>query len=810
LERVYYQNVIDENNGGIEQLRKDEKKAPGLHTPEAEEYLNEVLDIARGLDSFIKNNIAHYLTQKIVLKRIYGNLLYERVNDFTERYQEENGIIFIDELNHKISQLFEGEGEVPFVYFRMGESFKKYMIDEFQDTSMVQWKNIYPLVENAMAEGEKSITVGDLKQAIYRFRGGSTEVMSALMNNPIVERENLESNWRSDTNIIALNNYFFTGILQNTKFVPASIYDAENVKQRHKKNEFPQFSDKNNAGYCELNLINKDADMKKLMLEEGELVKIIRDILSRGYKQSSIGILVRTNSEGNEIAELLSSEDKDVRDIKILSADTLFIKDNPFVDFIVNVLKYSLDNTSNEAFVRLIHLWQDIGKTEAGYESARDFVIKTLIAKNKKYFALNKDDREEAMKLLWGGDAYSSYRDRISATINSVSVYESINLILEIIINPLCRDYSQSIAHITKLRNTAFSRMKEENTFNFLKYYDEYRDELNIPAPASKNAVTISTIHKAKGLQYDVVIVPFAKWNSKKNLKNEYFIYNDPRIAVQYGDLKKDYFEHFNDNAKMKKDKSKEETFFDDINLLYVAMTRACEELYVYSNTDDKFAEMDTIERVFTSKFLELKETGVELEEKETHEQISIGSRRTVEKEEVQPEKSVQRLTAFSHKEHMFIDRQMNYIINKHRPEEESRTHGRILHEALAGIFAEKDIEPAVHVLLTEGKITEDEADSYIKELRDIIKSSEFTIMFDRDYEVLNERNILFKGEIKRPDRVMIRDSKVLIFDYKTGGHEDEYEKQVKEYMDAYGDMGYDARGFIAYTVDKKLQEVTA
>lgn len=807
LNKRYYQDVINE---GIEKLRKKGK----LQSSQAEQYLNNTITTAINLDRYIRNHIEEYLIKTIIMKRIYGNILFERVNELIEKYQDENGIIFIDELNHKISNLFEGKGEVPFVYFRMSESFKKYMIDEFQDTSMVQWRNIEPLVENSMSEGEMSITVGDLKQAIYRFRGGSTDVMSELIANPMVQQENLESNWRSDPNIIALNNFFFTDILQNTSFIPKSIYDGDNVKQKYAREETPVFTDNEKTGYCELNLINKETDMKELMLKKRELVKIIRDVLSRGYEQSSIGILVRTNGEGNEVAELLSSDDEDVKDINILSADTLFIKDNPYVDFIINVLKFSMDNNNNEAFARLVHLWNDISKSREAYENARDFIIRRLNEKGKKSFSLDKNDREEVLKLLWGGDVFNEYQKRIRNTVNSISVYESTNLIMEIIINPLCKDYSQSIAHITKLRDIAYKRMKEENTYNFLKYYDEYKNDLNIPAPASKNAVTISTVHKAKGLQYEVVIVPFAKWDGKKNHSKEYFIYDNPEIAVKYGDINDDYKDYMSEIIQDTKSKSEEEVFFDDLNLLYVAMTRACEELYIYSNRHE--SEKETIEKVFTGKFEELKEKDVEQTENEFYESISIGKKRMSGNKTKEIKRNHAHLIAYSHKSHMFIDRKMNYIISKHKTEEEQITHGKIIHEALALMNNEHDTDRAIASLLRNGIITEGEAEHYRNELYEIVRSDKFSIMFDDGYEVLNERNIICRDKdsnafaVRRPDRVLIKHDNVLIFDYKTGGHDKKYEQQLREYMDAYKEMGYKARGFIAYTLNKQLQEVKA
>lgn len=806
LTKKAYLDVLE---NGISSLTGS-KKAEWKGIDNAEESLNRVIETARQLDAYIRLHIAHYITNIIVRRRIYSNLLYERVNELIGQYQKENEILFIDELNDKISGLFDDNNEVPFIYFRMGERFKKYMVDEFQDTSMVQWKNMKPLIENALAEEEFSMAVGDLKQAIYRFRGGSTDVMIRELKEKGADKEILESNWRSKPNIIALNNNIFSNLLSD-KNILEDIYDKENVRQRYKEDDYPTFSNDADAGYCEINLMKKDADLKDYMIEKGNLITIIKDILSRGYRQSSICILVRTNHEGNEIAELLSSDRNDIENLKIMSADTLFIKDNPFVNFIIYLLKYALDENDNEAFIHIVHLWKDIAGS-GSFEAAQKAIFNEMLIGRKKIENFSRKEKGIILSLLWGEKAYRNYVERIRETINTVSVYESISLIMEFIINPLCSDYSSSIAHIAKLRNTAFSRMKEENTYNFLKYYDEYSDELHIPAPSSENAVTISTVHKAKGLQYDVVIIPFAKWNEARNMSKGYFILEEPEIAVKYGDIKNEYTEFCVKYAADRKKQAGEESLFDDVNLLYVAMTRACDELYIYTNEREKYEELDTVEKLLNSRFNELKDMEVNTIENDELIKMSIGQKAIINTAIEEQEIASRKLIANSHKDHLFIDRKTSYILHKNSEKNAAAARGILIHNVLAGIKNGADVEKIINSLIKTGEINNDEAANLRDEVNDIMECEEFKCIFNDDYKVLNERDIIFSSEnsaeIIRPDRVMIKDREAVIVDYKTGSMEDEHSKQLKKYLKAYAEMGYSVKGFIAYTADRRLVEV--
>lgn len=821
-------NAVRES-AGIDKIRQNtKKKTPQMFTEDAENYLRHILEIITEMQKYMESIIKQYMNSRMILKNIYCNLLYDDINSIIEQYQNDNSIIFIDELNQKISKLFDDTYEVPFIYFRLGERYLRYMIDEFQDTSQLQWQNIEPLAKEATASGGKVITVGDLKQAIYRFRGGSTEVMEKQMK-PGADIEYLESNWRSRPNIIALNNSLFPGIISGN-----DIYSNINVCQTYRQQDKPVFSNEEGTGYFEIGISTEEGRGKKLpgiMLSDenrrGKLHEIIEDLLNRGYKQSSIAILVRNNSEGSLIAEALSGNEIAGQTINILSADTLYIEDNPYVDFIINLLRFSVNSSDIESFFKALYLWREVNDDSTAFRNAEKYALDRVLKNKLKNKEKNKDEKKiiieysemnKVLATLWGQSVYDKYDEEFRSKINQLSVFESISLVLEYIINPLCKEYTQSIPYISRLRDAAYSRMKDDNMLSFLEYYDEYKRELKIPPPAGDEAITISTIHKSKGLAYDVVIIPYGNWkDSKKGLT----VYNDPEMAVKYSDIENysgiETLINDTDVTEMinRIDTKKKEMLFDDVNLLYVAMTRARKELYLFTEHRDKDKKADndgynSIERILTRYLESAKSNEITIAEDKSYLMTiySVGVKPLKDTDKQTEYKKLKgQFTVNNHKEHMFIERKMRNLILKSRGSEEI-SMGNTIHAALSMIMNINDVPKAVNQMVKEGIIASPEQDKYISILEEIVNSDEFKIMFDSAYEMLNERNIVFENKVIRPDRVLINESEVMIFDYKTGMHDKKYEEKMKKYMSAYIDMGYNPKGYIAYTNDKQLIEV--
>ena len=784
-----------------ELLRKSDKQADKeFLTSDGAEYIESQIKRAVKMHEYISNNISIYFDNLIIMKNIYSNLLYESIDSLLEKHQKNNEILFIDELNGKIASLFTDDEPVPFIYFRIGEKFRKFMIDEFQDTSGIQWNNLSPLIENAVSESGDFTGVGDLKQAIYRFRGGSTEVMENLETAEFIGNETLEYNYRSSQNIIALNNTLFGGILQDN-----NVYSKAGVEQKSGKRKMEGFTDNEEGGHVEITLVNPESDIKEVLIDNGLILSIIDDCLKRGYAQSSIGILVRKSEEGSSVAEFLSGKKAGGEDLKIVSSDTLFIKENPFVHFIISIMKYAADQTDRESFAKIIYLWKDICGIENSFAEAEDKLLEVIEKKKKP----EKKDCEMILRILFNDEIYEKLEYRVIQTVSRISAYETISRILEIIINPLCKEYSQSVMHISKLMNEAYGKMREGEAKDFIEYYDEYCDEMKISSPPDKDAVTISTIHKSKGLEYDIVIIPFATWDGNSKLKDKYFIYEEPKIAVKFGDIKREQEDFFRESASSAKREERDKNLFDDINLFYVAMTRAKKELYLYTKTVEikEDEEPSTVSAIINSRIpLIADKSGCNAESTE-NVTLSIGKKRMSEKKDMPETHPVSKITACSHSGDLFIERKMRSLLIKDN-KGNSAARGEILHYLLSKIKHREEKENSIRDALIEGIIKTDEKDFYSGLISEIMKDPKTDFLFEPGWEILNERSIVSHGVVSRPDRVMLKGKEAIIADYKTGKESSEHFEQVKEYVLAYQKMEYHVKAYIVYTSEMSVKEV--
>jgi len=742
--------------------------------------LKELFEELNNFKKFLHLNLSEYLEKKIYLKNIYSNILYEKVDKLLNDYQKRKDIIFIDELNSKVKSLFKDETDIPFVYFLMGEKYKKFLIDEFQDTSIKQWNNLKPLIENGVSEGFNCIMVGDDKQAIYRFRGGSTKIIREFEKKNDVEVKNLEYNWRSSKTLVEFYNEFFKEI----KFINGNYEEqkAENIEE----------------GYVEINII--DGSLKDEMLkedEENKILGIIQDLLKRGYKQKSIAILVRTGDEGNRIAQILTGKKLGEENLKIISSDTLFIKDNPYVFFIISLIKFILSGSLKD-FTDTIYAFKDMNLQSSNFKEAEKLFLGKIQKKEMDY--------EEILKKLWGEEVYENYEKRIKKSINFITPYEIVTRVIEYIMNPLSIDYSTSISHILKLLDEAFLMGKEGGIKDFLDYYDEYKDQMKIASPSNQNAITISTIHKSKGLGYDIVIIPFANWNDKKKLKDSFFIdeiYNQ-KMAISYSDIKKNFEFIYNRNDLFNKKKDeKKRIFYDDLNLLYVAFTRAKKELYVFCESPPKNKNDETVSKLISSRLKKM--TGI-------NDLFNYKKGKKTEWKETEGDKketkvvysTLGKLELCSHEKDLFIDRSFKSILNR---ENMSIRNGEVVHKILSRIYTKDDVDNSLDLALVEGLLDIEEREYYKNILEEFFNDKKIAKFFQPGLKVYNEREICFNGKILRPDRVIFEKDFCYIVDYKSGLKKKNDVSQVREYM-IFFSQNVNVKGYIIYLQNFDILEV--
>ncbi|MBT7816986.1 MAG: UvrD-helicase domain-containing protein, partial [Polaribacter sp.] len=424
-----------------------------------------------------KDLYSQFLMNKLALKNIIPLAVLNNINIELEQIKEENNIRLNAEFNQLISDNIK-EQPAPFIYERIGQRFQHYFIDEMQDTSELQWQNLIPLIDNALAQ-ENSILllVGDGKQAIYRWRGGKAEQFIELgspLKNPFhVKKEikSLETNFRSYSEVINFNNSFFQ---HTANFIQNDSY--KNLFIEGNK----QFENSKKGGFVSLTFLEKeeDKDLEKLKYPKKVLEKINK--LKDSFSLNEICVLTRTKKDGVAVANYLSENGVD-----IISSETLLIQNSLKVCFIIDVLKV-LQNANDE---------------ETRFEVLY-FLHQHLQIKNPKHIFFKEFSKVDNQTIFESLKLYGISFE--ISTFYQLPFYEKIEEII--------RGFNlihTSDAYLQFFLDVVIEQQrKSTDVADFLEFWELKKDKLSIVAPGSSNAVQIMTIHKAKGLEFPVVIFP--------------------------------------------------------------------------------------------------------------------------------------------------------------------------------------------------------------------------------------------------------------------------------------------------------------
>ena len=420
-----------------------------------------------------------YQLNKLILKNIIPLAIIKSINEVLEEVKTDNNIRLNAEFNQIISEHLR-EQPAAFIYEKIGEKIKHFFIDEMQDTSVLQWGNLIPLIDNALSEENTSLLlVGDAKQAIYRWRGGKAEQFIDLFSGNskpfMIEQKvnNLDTNYRSYSEVIDFNNRFFTHISKYfQKDAYQNLYRTGNDQKFHNKT----------GGYVQLNFVDEcaNAEEKDEVFPE-EVYKTIIE-LDKQFDRNEVCILVRKKTQGIAIANYLTE-----KNIEIVSSETLLIKNNAKVDFIINLLSFLYQNDNDDAkFAVITYLYKHLE-----IQTDKHDFISGLVAL----------DKNEMFKVLENFDIYYS-----SQKFDQSPFYESVEEIIRSF-----KLLKESDAYVQFFLDFVleYSQSSTKNNTGFLEIWEQKKEKLSIVASDNKNAVQIMTIHKSKGLEFPVVIYPY-------------------------------------------------------------------------------------------------------------------------------------------------------------------------------------------------------------------------------------------------------------------------------------------------------------
>ena len=723
-----------------------------------------------------------FVMNKYILESLIPLAVLNYVNGALKTYKLENNIMLNSEFNSLISDKIKGE-PAPFIYERLGEKYRYYFIDEMQDTSHMQWQNLIPLISNALSSQDDQgnigslMLVGDGKQSIYRWRGGKAEQFIALTSdetsdvaNPFYVSKsvaNLPTNYRSYSQVIKFNNDFFQYI--------SNHFGNDDFRRMYLEGNKQEISSKN-GGYVEMSFVeNVIGQEEKQLAYSKKVLELIRS-LDPEFSRAEICVLVRTKKQGVAIANYLAAEG-----IDIISSETLLLNNSKRVQFLIDALKVIDNENDKEAKARMCYfLWNYF---QVDGEIHHFLEERVHLTRNAFFESFNQI-----------GTAFSLAEFHKMYLIQGIEyLIRSFNLLIK----------SDSNVQFFLDAVFDFQQKNEASIASFLEFWELKKDTLSVVAPEAKNAVRIMTIHKAKGLEFPVVIFPFDldiyKQNNPKvwcetnrfSEEQDYFLirYNEgiKKIGPQGEQL---YNEH------------REELELDNFNLVYVALTRAVEQLYIIGEIPTPKSK-DNLKT--TSEFYKnfLESIGEWNEEQRTY---AFGNKvRCSEKSfELVGSKLQEQFISTSwdeHQIHMVANSSLLWDTNQ----EEAIEYGNLIHALLSEIKKASQLDAVVEKYMNNGSLTNSEGSEVKKILAKVLEHPALRNYFDENVTVFCEREIMTNNkEIIIPDRLNFIGDKVVIIDYKTGKPEEKHHNQINYYAKTLGELGYKVnKKYLVYIDDE-------
>ncbi|SFI57413.1 UvrD-helicase domain-containing protein [Olleya namhaensis] len=720
----------------------------------------------------IKTTVLDVKFLRAVYKNVTPLSVLNAINKELTLIKEDENKLLISEFNTLISKEIKNQ-PTPFIYERLGEKFRHYFIDEFQDTSQMQWENLIPLIENTLTgqnlKGEQgtAMLVGDAKQAIYRWRGGKAEQFIGLTkeDNPFpVEKEvvRLEYNYRSYKNVIEFNNQFFD-YLSQTSFSSPDYSDLYN-----KAKQKPVIK---HEGYVNLNFLDIQSEDDINQLYPETVFETINKCLENNYNLKDICILVRKKKEGVAIAEYLS--DKGVR---ITSSETMLINNSEDVRLVVNIFRLLVNPNNLEVKIKVLDYIASLNAIEDKHQFFKTHLNLPLQAffESFKLFDIDCDPTQLVQLSLY---------DLAESIVRGFNLTKKSNAYIQYFLDIILE----------------FSQKKISDIPGFLDYYDTKKDSLNIVSPSNQNAIQIMTIHKSKGLEFPVVIFPYAQLEIYREMEpKEWF----PLDQSQFNGFSKTLinfnkdFEDFGDIGESIYLKHRSEQELDNMNLLYVALTRPIEQLYIISKKENQTKTGVKFDSYSGLLMNYLMQQGLW---NDSQLEYSFGqqNREVVPEEKPETTQETEQFISVAKQDHdIKIITKSGYLWDTEQ--QNAIEKGNLIHDIMAEINTEKEVPAVIKDYINSGIINKEQALLLKDTINTIINHPELKDYYSTEYTIYNERDIISKsGTIIRPDRLAIKDNTATIIDYKTGLPDPKYQQQLETYSDILKEMNF--------TVDKKI-----
>ena len=727
---------------------------------------------------------------------------------------EQNRFLLSD--THTLLHSLIRDTDSPFIFEKIGNYLENIMIDEFQDTSTVQWQNFKVLLEECMSHSEQqgNLIVGDVKQSIYRWRSGDWRMLNNIERefpylNSMLNVCSLDTNYRSSRRVITFNNAFFKRASEleyaDQKSSTPDTSSPEQLKKAYSDvaQKVPSFRD--NHGYVSINLLPNEDYRQQALQKTAEAVSLLLD---SGANYSDIAILVRSNDIIQLIAEFFANE---LPDVKIVSDEAFRLDSSVSVNIIVNAM-----------------LW---------LTHPDNILAKAYIAKAYQTYVLEKSEQETNKLLATAEGIDSALPCALIDKRNDLLTMPIFELAEQIYTLFNIGNIKGEDAYLYAFYD-ALTDFIANNTADIDSFVEEWNDsiaEKTIQASAI-DGIRIITIHQGKGLEFEHVVIPFCDWTLEKGntiwCTPQVEPYNElPLIPVDFSasQMKGTIYEFDYNEEHL-------QNCVDNLNLLYVAFTRAASSLFVIAQRGTPSSRSYIVEQAITDIKLEGSSLDGDPSDKKAELLFSYGELEIVETKAKKKSDNIFTpevenmnvdMATFSNKvEFKQSNKSRDFVADDdENTDDDDRKQlsyiktGKILHYLFSTINTTDDIDTSLAQLEMDGLI--EESGTNIKRLRDMLhkrfSNRQVADWFSSRWTLFNECTILDYDAATdtvrehRPDRVM-KDEKtgeVVIVDFKFGSPRPEYVEQVNRYKALTQNMGYpNVKGYLWFVYSNRIEEV--
>jgi ATP-dependent exoDNAse (exonuclease V) beta subunit len=777
-----------------ERYTTGKKRSPALEAALADGLHEKVKSFVLFYDS----GITRYKTFSVVLRNLYTLGLLTDIAAGVRRVVSDSNSFLLSDAGNLLRQII-GNDQAPFIYEKTGNRYSVFMIDEFQDTSAIQWSNFLPLIRNSLAAGEANLVVGDVKQAIYRWRNSDWRIFFSLENQFRPDQFTtlrLNRNWRSKSGIVEFNNLVFTNLpplaeemAEVEKGTLTSLY-RDVVQETGGSRE---------GGYIRLERIAGGEEENASEITASRIPLLIEEIQDMGYKAGDIGILVKTRDEGQRVIDAVmnysSTADDDKRNrycYTIISQDSLLLGHNPAVKLIVSLLRYLTNRRDRLALASVKHYYRQL-TAEAGVNHERPLLIEL------------EESSESSLPAGWLA---------FTESVLHLSLFEMIE---RIILFFSLGSTDAAIPYITTLQDFVLELSAREaaDIPHFLDWWDSEGYRKAVSSPDQKGAISLMTIHKAKGLEFKVVILPFLTWPFTNQNKQVIWVESDEKPLDKLGaipvysakEMTDTWFSAYYENEKRS-------YAVDMLNLLYVALTRArdaifgfvpevrikknCGEL-LFDMLSNHYGKKNGEDSMAGNPESNLFVAG-EIPSVTTESVHKDGSREIMLKYPVLQGRSRLRLKLESR----------NYMVSEEAGRSDRINYGLMMHSLFEESQTIEDIYRGLEQMVFQGRLSRTQGEKLAGKIASVTSFEPVASWFRPGIEVRKEPGLMLPGgTLRRPDRVMIDNGRVTVVDFKFGEESDQYFSQLNQYRSLLEKMGYtEVKAYIWYVETAKVVEV--